>query len=126
MSTAMNGEAQCVRRVIDGRLERVRRGKRTAFEARVPNPAPEPGPAPVALALALAHRLRRAIDDGEIGDLAAAAQKLGITRARVTQLLDLTLLAPWIQEAVLELKDNGTGCITERRLRDKCRHRSWK
>jgi hypothetical protein len=44
--------------------------------------------------LALAHHLQGAIDRGLVADRAAIARKLGLTRARVTQLLDILLLAP--------------------------------
>jgi ParB-like chromosome segregation protein Spo0J len=54
--------------------------------------------------LALAHTLEAAIAAGEFADRADVARHLGFTRARVTQLLDLTLLAPDIQEAVLALE----------------------
>jgi hypothetical protein len=54
--------------------------------------------------LAFAHGLQAAIDRGEYRDQADAARQLGLTRARVTQLMNLTLLAPEIQEAVLFLE----------------------
>ncbi len=43
----------------------------------------------------------RLVDEGLLKDLADAAELLGFTRARVTQIVDLTLLAPDIQEALL-------------------------
>jgi hypothetical protein len=54
--------------------------------------------------LALAHKIQNAIDRGIVKDRAEVARKLGLTRARVTQLLDLTLLAPGIQEQLLFLE----------------------
>lgn len=125
MSTAVKVEAPSAARVVVGRIERVRRGKWTAFEVDVPKPVAAPMPARVALTLALAHGIQRAIDAGEIRDQAEAAQKLGMTRARVTQLLDLTLLAPRIQEAVLGVMDIRSEPVTERILRRICRHESW-
>jgi hypothetical protein len=48
----------------------------------------------------------------------------GLTRARVTQIVNLTLLAPYIQEAVLGLpEDSG---ITERSLRPLTFHAEWR
>ena len=44
--------------------------------------------------LALAHKIQQAIDGGVVRDRAEVARRLGLTRARVTQLLDLALLAP--------------------------------
>ena len=79
------------RRVLVGALFRERR-KRVAFR-EAPPPAPVRRPAHVARMLALAHHLQRAIDRGLVPDRATVACRLGLTRARVTQLIDL-LLAP--------------------------------
>ena len=59
------------------------------------------------------------IRDGELDDLAEAARRLNLTRARVTQITNLLLLAPEIQEAVLNLGlvTNGRDPVTERNLR---------
>ena len=59
------------------------------------------------------------IRGGELRDLADAARALGLTRARVTQVASLLLLAPGIQEAVLNLPlvANGRDPISERQLR---------
>jgi hypothetical protein len=56
---------------------------------------------------------------GEIRDWAEAAQFLGITRARMTQIANLLLLAPRIQETLLDLHPvtEGRDLITERQLR---------
>jgi ParB-like chromosome segregation protein Spo0J len=51
--------------------------------------------------LALAHKIQQAIDRGAVHNRAEVARRLGLTRARVTQLLDLTLLASDIQERIL-------------------------
>ncbi len=55
----------------------------------------------VARLLAFAHQIEGRVRYGEYRDLADAARKLGITRARVTQIVNLTMLAPEIQEAIL-------------------------
>ena len=57
-------------------------------------PEPVRRPARVAIMLALAHKIQQAIDGGVVRDRAEVARRLGLTRARVTQLLDLALLAP--------------------------------
>jgi len=76
--------------------------------------------------LALAHRLEAAIHQGEYTDRADAARQLGLTRARITQLLNLTLLAPDIQERVLEIESmDGRESLNERTLRDVVRHVRW-
>jgi hypothetical protein len=88
-------------------------------------PRPEPPPAPVGRIprivrlLALAHDIERRVRSGELDDLAAAARAYGLTRARVTQIVNLTLLAPKIQEKILGMEPvvHGRDKITERRLR---------
>lgn len=80
----------------------------------------------VARMLALAHHLQDAIDKGIIADRASVARSLGFTRARVTQLLDLLLLAPDIQEQVLALEAvDGVEPIGERALRDVAHTGTW-
>jgi len=49
----------------------------------------------------LAHYVERAVESGVVQDYSAAARALGITRARMTQLMNLSLLAPMVQEALL-------------------------
>jgi hypothetical protein len=76
--------------------------------------------------LVLAHLIQRAIDRGELADQAEAARRLGVTRARLTQLLDLTLLGPDVQERVLALESvDGTEPLSERVLRPVARAPSW-
>ena len=69
--------------------------------------------------LALAHEIERRIRAGELDDLAHAARVFGLTRARVTQIGSLTLLAPAIQEGILALQPVtiGRDPITERTMR---------
>ena len=73
----------------------------------------------VARTLVLAHRIDVMIRAGELRDLADAAQMLGLTRARVSQISNLLLLAPAIQEAILNLPSvtNERNSISERALR---------
>ena len=69
--------------------------------------------------LALAHRMDAMIRAGELRDLADAARAIGVTRARMTQIASLLLLAPEIQEAILDLPPvtNGHDPVSERLLR---------
>lgn len=69
--------------------------------------------------LALAHRIDGMIRASELRDLADAACRLGLTRARVTQITSLLLLAPEIQEAILDLPPvtRGRDPVSERSLR---------
>jgi hypothetical protein len=76
--------------------------------------------------LALAHSIQRAIDWGEIRDQAEAARKLGVTRARLTQILDLTFLAPDLQEKILfATAFVGAEVLSERALRLVIRLQTW-
>jgi len=76
--------------------------------------------------LALAHQVQNAIDRGLVADRAAVARKLGLTRARVTQLLDLLLLAPDLQEAVLAMEAvDGVEPMAERTLRVVAHAGAW-
>jgi hypothetical protein len=77
--------------------------------------------------LALAHAVDDAIGRGELHDLADAAQAFGLTRARLTQLMNLTLLSPEIQEAILALPavDRGRDEVSERCLRAIAAEPAW-
>ncbi|WP_437318698.1 hypothetical protein [Sorangium sp. So ce385] len=114
-------------RVIEKPL--FRRKSRSVTLAETPPPAkPEPVRRPVKVAqqLALAHHLQAPIDRGAVADRAAVARKLGLTRARVTQLLDLTLLAPDLQLEVLELEAvDGVEPMAERALRAVAHAGTW-
>jgi len=83
-------------------------------------------PARVALMLALAHKIQDAIDRGVVRDNVDAAQRLGLTSGRVTQLLNLTLLAPDIQERLLFAESiDGVEPISERAIRKILRFKGW-
>ncbi len=88
--------------------------------------APRRYPAWVARRLALAHSLQRRIERGEFADMAALARGVGFTRARVTQLMDLLLMAPDIQEQILFLEvPPGPQPLSERVLRRALRSLDW-
>ena len=61
-------------------------------------------PARVARQLGLAHALQQRIDGGESSNQAALARALGFSRERISNVLDLLLLAPDIQEEILFLE----------------------
>ena len=80
----------------------------------------------VAWLLVLAHRMKEQIERGELRDLADAARRLGWTPARVTQVANLLLLAPQIQEDILLAKNvRGRDRVTERSLRPLLQCGSW-
>lgn len=95
---------------------------RTCRRTAAPAPAPRPtGPTAIARRLALAHRIEELIADGELRSYAEAAERLGLTRARITQIADLALLAPDLQAAVLL----GRCEPRDRHLRAVGRHPLW-
>lgn len=120
--------------VFRGSFHRVRRERGYDLDAgTAPDPIERPAslgpwqgprPANVAALLALAHHVQRLIDAGRIADRAEIARRLHWTRARVSQVMDLLLLAPDIQEEVLFL-EAGSG-VTERSLRAVMRHEDWR
>ena len=76
---------------------------------RVSVPKPKMPSAPAKLPhitklMALAIRLEHLLANGQVKDQAEIARVAGITRARVTQILNLTNLAPEIQQAILDLE----------------------
>lgn len=102
-------------------LQASRRGRKRAVVGEKPaDPAPIPGNLPrVTRLMALAIRFDGLIRDGEVRDLAEIARLGHVTRARVTQIMNLLHLAPDIQEAILSLPrtESGRDPITERDLR---------
>ena len=81
-------------------------------------PRPVRRPAKIARLLALAHHIEAAIEGGEYKDRADAARQLGVTRARISQIMDLALLAPDIQEAILFMEAvDGVEPVRERGMR---------
>ncbi len=77
--------------------------------------------------LALAHKIDGMIRAGELRDFADAARAIGVTRARITQITNLLLLAPEIQEAILGLPSitKGRDPVTERQLRPIAAEPDW-
>lgn len=102
-------ETLALRRAHDERMDRAARRRQQLAQRH---------PATVARRLALAHRIAEEIDAGRYADQADVARHHGLTRARLTQLMNLLLLAPDIQEEVLALEyPAGREPITERTLR---------
>ncbi len=112
--------------VLTGKIFRVRQKNRIAFQDK-PKPSKKENahnlstnnePPRIARMLAFAHHMQNLIESGEVKDRAELARIFGISRARVTQLMDLTLLAPDIQEEILFSEKGGkVEAVTERSLR---------
>ncbi len=69
--------------------------------------------------MALAIRMEKLVADGEVADYADLARLAHVTRARITQIMNLLHLAPDIQEAILFLPpgEGGRDPFGERMLR---------
>ena len=81
----------------------------------------------VARLMALAIRLERLIVEGRVPNYAALARLAHVSRARITQIVNLTLLAPDIQEAILfhPPVHQGPDTIIERDLRPIAAEPGW-
>ena len=97
-------------------------------------PPPEPSPVPegriprISRLMALAIRFDRLIKEGEITDQADLARLGNVSRARVTQIMNLLQLAPEIQEALLFLPRTvkGRDPIRERHIRPIATELDWR
>lgn len=77
---------------------------------------------------ALGIRFEQLIRDGVVADYADLARLGHITRARMTQIMNLLHLAPDIQEGILFLPavEMGKDPVTERELRKAVVHADWR
>ena len=88
----------------DVHFNRSGRGRKELGAGAEPPPPAAPGRVPrAARLLALAHRLERLLRTGVVRDYAELARLGRVTRARVSQVMALLLLAPDIQEQILFL-----------------------
>lgn len=91
-----------------------------------PRPSRSGRPMPsLRYALVLGHQLNRALENGEFRSHADIGHHVGLTEMRVSQLLGLTLLAPFIQQAILTSPESGLRRIPERRVRSITRLALW-
>ena len=127
--------------VFTGKIFRAQRGRKTTFQRSKPRKPPktqskpetdetdESNPIPLAYTLAFAHHMEQLIESGEVANRAELARIFGLSRARVTQILNLTLLAPDIQEGILfaetSANNDGAEIITERSIRKLTRTLAW-
>jgi hypothetical protein len=87
-----------------------------------PESPPRPPIPRVPRMLALAHHVQHLVNEGKLRDFAHAARILGLSRARLSQIMNLHFLAPTIQERIL----SGKLLISERQLRPILRTSVWK
>lgn len=94
------------------KVQRLQRGRKSlvATTGDEPRIKVEGGNVPrVARLMALAIHFEEILHDGLIRDMADLARLGHVTRARVTQIMNLRLLAPDIQEAILFLSKTQKG-----------------
>lgn len=90
---------------------------------------PPPGRVPrVSKLMALAIRFEGLLRSGQVRDFAEIARLGHVTRARVSQIMNLLHLAPDIQEEILFLPrvEAGDDPVTERHLRPITRLHDWR
>jgi len=107
-------------------IGRVRRKSKRVTDAPSSNGTAERVPR-IARLMALAFQCERLIDEGVVQDRAEIARLMHVSRARVTQVMNLLHLASDIQEEVLTLPDvtSGRDPVTERDLRAVVRNTVW-
>jgi hypothetical protein len=89
---------------VAGTLHFARRGRGGRKEGREGTRPPAPGRVPrVARLMALALKFERLVREGTVADYAELARLGHVTRARMSQIMNLLHLAPDIQEALLFL-----------------------
>ena len=93
-------------------LKRVHRRHKAESDLSVPEQAH-----PLVRTLVLAHRIEAMIREGRIKDHAEASRSLGVSRPRIAQIAGLLLLAPRVQEAILDSSPERLAFLTVRQVR---------
>ena len=94
------------------------RGTRKVMHEGVAPEKPDMGAIPrISRLMALAIHMQKLVDGGEVTDYADLARLAHVSRARITQIMNLLLLAPDIQEDILFLpRTNGSLAPIRERL----------
>ncbi len=109
---------------FEGKIEVVRQGKRKVV--REPRKPVGPRIPRIARLMALAIKMQGMVDRGEVKDYAELARLAQVSRARMTQIMNLNLLAPELQERLLFLPSvDGRDLVTLKGLQKVCLESSW-
>jgi hypothetical protein len=108
-------------------FEKQRKGRKTITTDPLV-PVLSPGRIPrISRLMALAHHFERLVVTGVVKDYAELARLGMVSRARITQIMNLLLLAPDIQEAILFLPKvtSGHDPIKLKHLQPICLEMDW-
>ena len=97
-----------------------RHGRKRIEETQTPHPGIQAARVPrIARLMALAIHMERLLEEGHVRDQAELARLGHVSRARVTQIMNLNFLAPDIQEEILFLPraERGRDPIREHSVR---------
>jgi hypothetical protein len=102
------------------------RGRRSGQRREAKRKAPDPQCIPrISRLMALAIKFQDMVDRGEVRDYADLARLGYVSRARLTQIMNLLLLAPDIQERLLREPGQALDVPTESMLRQVCVEIHW-
>ncbi len=108
-------------------FETRKKGQRVITTRRKPPALPEGRIPRISRLMALAHHLERLVVTGVVKDYAELARLGQVSRAHITQIMNLLLLAPELQEALLFLPKTTKGHdpIKLRHLQAVALEREW-
>lgn len=108
-------------------LRTVKHGERQLRRGPKPTPPPRGRVPRISKLMALAIHYESLLASGTVADQAALARLGQVTRARLTQIMDLTLLAPDIQEDLLFLPRTTSGHdpVNHRSMREIALEPDW-
>lgn len=125
----MTAETTSLKVTCNVHFQQKRFGRKQMTVGKAPTPVPVPlGRVPrISRLMALAIRFDRLLAEGEVRDYADLARLGHVTRARVTQIMNLLNLAPDIQEALLflPLVEAGRESIKEWQVRPIAAESRW-
>ena len=100
--------------------------QRPEFDHDAPRPDPIPDSIPsLTKMLVLAHQIQRAVESSPLSDYAEIARQIGVSRARVSQIMKLRQLSPAIQNTIL-CQPEGVAHLRERQVRNIPRETDWR
>ena len=118
VSLVLHDSTRLAFRLAEANRRGVRRTHANSFSGRIPR---------ISRLMALALKLERLLGEGQFQSYAEVARVGHVSRARLSQILNLLNLAPAIQETLLFLPKTvvGTDRVTEKRLRDIAQVIDW-